>query len=275
MVISFVTKHARRTFGTLINKIPQPHLENLLGWYNNLSWVKARTDREMARGVAEHQLLFNTAATHWTLVAPRCPFCTYSIEPGEPHLFCERQIALRISSLDVRSITAANLPSGPLRLTNTPWGDLDGFVVSGDRFDPILSIRLAAYTIEQARDILEGRGGVGDATWSLQFGAESYLYLEIDFIRADIELALTAAYDYITRRQETLAFEAQYSDEQLTEYANEVCPCGQTRATHYLMDGPCSHNKCGCQYFGQPVEEWETHTITNVGGEPGGFTIAE
>jgi hypothetical protein len=272
MVIDIITTYARRTFATLINKIPQPHLENLLGWYNNLSWVKARTDREMARGVVEYQLQFNNAATHWQLVAPLCPFCTYPIDPGEPHLFCERQIALRVSSLDVRTVMPASLPSGPLRLTNTPWGDLDGFVVSGDRFDPLLSIRLADYTIEQAHDILEGRGGVGDAAWSLQIGAESYLYLEIDFIRADIELALAAAYQYIVHRQETLALEAQHSDDELTDHYNAVCPCGHTRATHAMDEGQCF---CGCQYFGQPTDAWETYTITNVGDGLGGFTIAE
>lgn len=56
-------------------------------------------------------------------------------------------------------------------------------------------------------------------------------------------------------------------------YDAEFCPCGHGHEEHYMGDGHCV--RCDCPSFGVDPETWETHTITNVGGDPGGFCIVE
>lgn len=59
------------------------------------------------------------------------------------------------------------------------------------------------------------------------------------------------------------------------EWWMAVCPCGHSRCRHQLGYGPCKDTRCGCNEFGQPVEDWETHREVNLGGSPGGFRIYE
>ena len=67
----------------------------------------------------------------------------------------------------------------------------------------------------------------------------------------------------------------QRMEELEDEYRSELCPCGHTHADHFLEDDFCRATGCKCPQFGEPVENYETHTITNVGGDPGGFEICE
>ena len=52
-----------------------------------------------------------------------------------------------------------------------------------------------------------------------------------------------------------------------------TCPCGHKEEDHYFGDEDCT--MCDCPAFGVSTVEWETHTITNVGGTPGGFVVVE
>lgn len=78
--------------------------------------------------------------------------------------------------------------------------------------------------------------------------------------------------------EERAAWEEHYRERQKEDeeqWRTEYCPCGHKRSAHYLEDGHCEATGCGCPQFGEPVENWETCTIVNVGDGPGGFRIVE
>jgi uncharacterized protein YyaL (SSP411 family) len=56
-------------------------------------------------------------------------------------------------------------------------------------------------------------------------------------------------------------------------YESELCPCGHMYDQHYMGGGHCT--VCDCPQFGESVENWETYTEVNLGGDPGGFKIYE
>lgn len=68
--------------------------------------------------------------------------------------------------------------------------------------------------------------------------------------------------------------EARHNEE-VAAYEAEICPCGHKHDQHHMQDDFCQATGCDCPQFGEPVENYETHTITNVGGDPGGLTICE
>ena len=44
-------------------------------------------------------------------------------------------------------------------------------------------------------------------------------------------------------------------------YEEEVCPCGHKHDQHYAEEDYCTVRGCDCPQFGEPVENYETHTI--------------
>lgn len=54
-------------------------------------------------------------------------------------------------------------------------------------------------------------------------------------------------------------------------YEQETCPCGHRHDQHYMDDGSCEARHCDCPQFGEPTENWETFTSTNLDG----YTIHE
>ena len=70
-------------------------------------------------------------------------------------------------------------------------------------------------------------------------------------------------------------YDTQLDEEAEETYEAEICPCGHKHDQHYMDDAYCQVKHCDCPQFGKPTENYEIHTITNVGGDPGGFTICE